>query len=194
MLLDLDLVYDCESTGLKRPGSDFIPDLVQLSAKLIIRRSGRVVADVTRIVKPLPGVAFEAEAIEHHRITEQIAHQVGSPLPIVLADFRCLAENATAIIAHHAEYDRAIIVGACRRAGAQSLWFDHCAPKFRCTMELSTPILKLPGQFGEPKFPTLEEAHHFWFPERAWRSSHDARDDRDACADVWAALLERGIT
>jgi DNA polymerase III alpha subunit (gram-positive type) len=193
MLIDLDLIYDCESTGLKRPDSDYIPDLVQLSAKLVIRRSGRVVVDVTRIVKPSSGVAFEAEAIEHHRITEQLAHQVGCPLPIVLADFRCLAENATAIIAHHINFDRAIISGACARANAHALWWDHCAPKMKCTMELCTPIIKLPGQFGEPKYPTLEECHHYWFPERAWRSSHDARDDRDACADVWVALLERGI-
>jgi hypothetical protein len=65
-------------------------------------------------------------------------------------------------------------------------------------MESSAPILGLPGRFGEPKWPKLEEAVHFFAVNGAlgdrdfwlhWTSAHRADEDCDATDFVYQNLV-----
>lgn len=183
-------VFDCETTGLLRAGmpAEEQPHLLQLSCALYDgqkRRRGRL----TTIMRP-DGWSIEPQAELVHGIAERTAHRAGIPPVPALAVLRFFAENSTKIVAHNFEYDWSIIDAALKRAGSAGEWWRDARQKRFCTQEVSTPILNLPGEFGQ-KFPSLEEAHRFFFPESPYESRHDAEEDADATARVYFAISER---
>ena len=49
--------------------------------------------------------------------------------------------------------------------------------KTPCIMKSCTPIVRLPGNFGRNKWPKVEEAWHFFFPDDDYTEQHRAADD-----------------
>jgi len=49
--------------------------------------------------------------------------------------------------------------------------------KCPCIMKACTPIVKLPGNFGRYKWPKVEEAWRFFFPDDDYTEQHRAADD-----------------
>ena len=56
----------------------------------------------------------------------------------------------------------------------------------------SMPVLKLPGRYGNYKWPKLEEAYKFLVDPAGFEDAHDALVDVKACAAVLDALEEMG--
>lgn len=66
-----------------------------------------------------------------------------------------------------------------------------------CPMIVSTPILKISKRYGrygrnDYKWPTVEEAWEFFYPEHAYWEAHRAYDDAMHEAKIVYALYERG--
>lgn len=62
-----------------------------------------------------------------------------------------------------------------------------------CPMLLSTDLCKLPGQFGGFKWPKVEEAHSYFFPDIPYVEKHRAAHDAFHEATIVAQLIQLGI-
>ena len=190
------IAFDTETSGLIRgelaPDHPSQPNLVQLGAKLYDAQ-WRVTGSITLLIQP-DGWSMEPEAERHHGISEARCVRHGVPLVAALATFQALAANARQVIGHNVQFDRGIIKLACLRAGGAGLWWDKKAQQFFCTMEASTPVLQLPGQWGQFKYPSLEEAHRHFYPADAFETAHDAEGDLLATVRIFRALEAMGLT
>lgn len=188
------LVWDLETSGLLKPGlpgaDQAQPNIVQLGAILFDMR-WRPVAKLVTLIKP-EGWAIERDAEATHGISEARCAKFGIPLVAALSAFQGLCANALQLVAHHAEFDRAVMTAALARLGTDALWFRKRSASMACTMELSTVPCGLKGQFGL-KYPTLAEAHRRFYPEHAYAASHEAEDDIMATARVAQALEAQGL-
>lgn len=59
-----------------------------------------------------------------------------------------------------------------------------------CTMKAMTPVCKLHGNYGDFKWPKLQEAHKHAFGVE-FDGAHDALADVRACARVYRWLMEQ---
>jgi DNA polymerase III epsilon subunit-like protein len=163
---------------------------VQLGAQLFDLR-GIKRAHLTALIKP-SGWEMEPEAEAVHGISTQDCHRYGISLPEALVPLRGLVQASGRIVAHHMNFDRRVIGAAIHRAGGEGVWWHRAGAKMFCTMEASTPVLKLPGQFGGDKFPSLEEAVAGLCPGQELPVKHDADSDIAACHAVYRALVAGG--
>ena len=195
-MLDLFSFVDTETSGLWRdnlPADDpSQPNLLQLACKTVTA-DRRCVGRFSRIIRP-DGWSIEPQAEAVHGISERLAYEVGIALEGALYDLKVTVENSTLIVGHNLfNFDDKVINAAIRRAGVDGLWWRGQRRKFYDTQEAATPVLKIPGQYDDYKFPSLEEAHNFFLDDAApnWTSKHDAEDDMEACEFVFWSLRER---
>ncbi len=188
------LFFDTETSGMinrKLPADHpSQPRLVQLGA-LLVEDDLTPRAEIALLVQS-EGVKFDAKAIEVHGITEEVADRGGVPMLVALALFSNLCRRARKVVAHNMDFDAEVMGCQFHRVGKPNpLKFEHL--EFECTMKALTPIIKLPGRYGDYKWPSLEEAHRFFFDE-GFEGAHDALADVRACCRVWKALrdLESG--
>lgn len=190
------LAFDTETSGLRKEGlpdtDTSQPRLVQLGAKLFDAQWKKVGSMVV-LIRP-DGWAIEPEALAVHGIPTMRCQKYGVRLDSALLAFRDLVEDAARIVAHHAEFDRHVIAAAIHHAGGNGHWWARKAQHLFCTMEASAKTCDLPGQFGDAKFPKLEEAVAALLPGQAFPVKHDAESDIDATVAIYRELLRRGIT
>lgn len=66
--------------------------------------------------------------------------------------------------------------------------------KLPCPMLLSTDICKLPGRYpGTYKWPKVEEAYKFFFPESKYIEEHRGADDAKHEAEIVYELIKMGV-
>lgn len=187
------LGFDCETSGLQRDhlpaGDPSQPHILQLAARLLTVRKGEVRLDgrMSIIIKP-DGWAIEREAIDVHGIDEMRAHRVGVPIVTALLLFSDMVRAADRIVGHGVEFDRAMVTTELERAGGKGEWWFKRSKDFYCTMESGAKVVGLPGQFGEPKWPSLDEAIAHLFPGEVRPARHDADVDLDWTMRVYFAL------
>ena len=189
----LTLCLDTETSGLVRKGiplDDMTqPHIVELAARLV-DDNDQAVATFCSIIKP-EGWAIEPEAEAIHGISEARAHKVGMSMALALVVLQAFAYKAGTIVSFNIEFDRAMILAEISRAQGLGRWWTRRAQFMYCAMEMSAPIMRIPGLYGDWKFPTLEGAHAFFYPDVRWESQHRALDDLDACLRVWRAIQRR---
>lgn len=182
------LVFDTETTGMynfKAPHTDSSqPHIVQLAACLV-DKGANVRGSMNMIVRP--PILIPEGASNIHGITDDIAGRYGLPLTEALNTFWMLQEKAETLVAHNVNFDRRVLRSAFHRAGLNNFLasFEKCDTF--CTMEATTPVLKLPGYRGRFKWPKLAEAYRYFFDEEL-EGAHDAMIDVMACRDVFFAL------
>jgi DNA polymerase III subunit epsilon len=187
--------FDTETTGLPRrwdvpltPATlDNWPRMVQF-AWILCDDAGNEIAAANRIVRP-QGYAIPDAASRIHGITNERALAEGLPLADVVAEALPHLDQATHLVAHNVSFDHAILGAECLRLG-------HPLPfgkkPLRCTMKESTAYCKLPGRYGDYKFPSLAELHKKLFG-KPHPEAHDARADVLACQAAYFELRLRGI-
>jgi DNA polymerase III subunit epsilon len=164
------------------------PHIVQLGA-LLTEDDGveRGVLDV--IIKP-DGWEVPAEAAAVHGITTEIANRCGIPLICALSVFSNLLACADLLIAHNIDFDVSVLLTAFDRlkkeAGADRI---GSVQRF-CTMRATTQLCRLPGKFGDFKWPKLNEAHRHLFNEDV-QGAHDAMTDVRACKRIFFAVYRK---
>lgn len=186
-------VFDVESSGLFKDNLDPLdpgqPHLVQLGAQLFDAQ-WRKRGHLTVLIKP-EGWEIESDAEAVHHIPTSACHRYGIRLAEALIPFRGLVMASSRVVAHHMNFDRRVIASAIHRAGGEGNWWARSGNKLLCTMEASTPVLELPGEFGF-KFPSLEEAYRFLVDPSGMVQQHDADSDITATVAVYRALVALG--
>lgn len=62
-----------------------------------------------------------------------------------------------------------------------------------CPMHLSTNVCEIPGKFGNIKWPNVEEAYKFFFPNEKYVEEHRGLDDAKHEAKIIHELYKRGV-
>lgn len=184
----MKLFFDTETTGkaLMRAPLDHPaqPHIVQLAA-LLCDEDGREAACVNLIVRPNRW-SIPTEASDIHGITTEFAEKAGTPIGYVLDIFGGICQSANEVIAHNLDFDRFMHSLETTRHECT----DFLPTKWFCTMKATTPICKLPGQYGDYKWPKLSEAYRHLFNEELV-GAHDALADVRACARIYFELIKR---
>ncbi len=187
------LFFDTETTGLPRnwnaPASDLSnwPRLVQI-AWLLYDAEGKKISGKDYIVKP-QGFIIPQEAARIHGITTEKAADKGVSLRPVLEDFSEVMEQASYLVAHNMRFDEKIVGAEFLRAGLPHK-LDRTGKI--CTMTETTDYCKLPGTYGEYKWPKLSELYFKVFNKR-FEEAHNAASDIEACAECFWELRRKRI-
>lgn len=188
----MEIVFDSETTGkcdFKKPAGDpSHPHIVQLGA-ILYDENKRVVAEMNLIVKP-DGWTVPKEAADIHGITTEMAEQYGLALKTVIKLFMVLCQRAKVSVAHNRPYDNLMVETALIRCGLTADLDSWRNMAGHCTMAEMTPVCNIPGRFGRPKWPTLQEAYKHLFGEE-FSGAHDAQADTRACARIRHEMVRR---
>ncbi len=183
----MKLFFDCETTGkalmrapLEHPAQ---PHIVQL-AGLLCDDDGREAASLNIIIRPNQWVIPE-EAAAIHGITTEFAAKCGIPIGFAIDFFRAMAQEADTAVAHNIDFDAFMLSLECLRGS-----YGEILPAKRfCTMKSTTQICKLPGNYGDYKWPKLTEAHKHLFGTDV-EKAHDAMADVRACARIYFEITK----
>jgi DNA polymerase III epsilon subunit-like protein len=187
------LFFDTETTGLplfyKAPVEylENWPRIVQISW-LIFDESEKCVKEKDYIIKPQNFVIPES-ASRIHGITTEIALSKGKELKPILNEFASNVKNSNYIIAHNMEFDEKIVGAEFIR---NNISYDFFETSRICTMKSSTKYCKIPGRYGEYKWPNLVELHNFLFKTN-FENVHNAFSDVKACAKCFFELKNKGV-
>lgn len=175
------LFYDTETTGLakmNRPCEDPCqPRVVQIAA-LLADEDGKELAILNEYVIPV-GFTVPEEAVKIHGTSTEKATALGKVAVDVMFSFVKLACQADVHVAHNIAFDRIVVRHECHR---QQLKMPD-KPEM-CTMLAMTKLCNLPGKFGKPKWPKLQEAYQWCFGKE-FDKAHDAFADVRACKEVF---------
>jgi DNA polymerase III epsilon subunit-like protein len=179
------LFFDTETTDLpnyKSPAGPHQPHVVQLAAVLVEGSSER---SLVTLVRP-EGWTIHPKAQDTHGITLERAQAEGVPIAQAVEQFDELLAAADLAVAHNVRFDRLLMDSEYSRLDRRADW-----PATFCTMVAATDIVRLPGNYGKYKWPSLEEAfRHFY--HRAPAGAHDALADVRTCMAIFEELVRRG--
>jgi DNA polymerase-3 subunit epsilon len=184
------LYYDTETTGFPAKGGAPLsdqPHIVQLAAILVDDEEGEV-ASMNTIIKP-DGWTVPEDAAAIHGISTEKAERFGVPITSAMSLFSQLCRQADQAIAHNDEFDLKLVTYEIERLGKPNVLLS--TPRF-CTMKATTDICKLPGRYGQFKWPKLIEAHQHFFSE-GFDGAHDALVDVRACHRVHMHLIKNNL-
>lgn len=176
----MKLFFDTETSGkafFDKPAEhDCQPRLVQLAAVLTTDDCEDISA-INLLVRP-DGWTIGEEAAKVHGISTEHAIANGLPVRAAVHIFVNMALVAASLHAFNIEFDRIIMTGEwARQKNIPSPFVrDHV-----CEMLAMKPICKLPGRFGDYKWPSLKQAYNHAY-------GTDFADAHDAMADVRAMI------
>lgn len=186
------LFFDTETTGVPKNykasymDTENWPRLVQLG--VIFYVDGDETASSEMIVRP-DGFIISEEVSKIHGITQEKALVSGYFIEDVLASFSSLLWEADLLVGHNLNYDLNVLGSEFYR----STKMNPLAGKATYdTMQKSTNLLKLPGKFGNYKWPKLQELYQFLFNEPL-AQTHTALDDIRQTAKCYFELQRRGV-
>jgi DNA polymerase III epsilon subunit-like protein len=187
------LIFDTETTGLpinwKAPVTDLNnwPRIVQI-AWLQYDFLQQEVSSHNYIIKP-QGFTIPDDAVKIHGISDEIANTEGVELRTVMKKFSKAIELSRYMIAHNISFDENVVGAEFLREDIKHRLFE----KNRiCTKELSTDFCKIPGNYGNYKWPSLAELYYILFNED-FEDTHNAVADVAACARCFFALISKRV-
>jgi DNA polymerase-3 subunit epsilon len=157
--------------------------VVQLAAVLV---DGACERAMVTLVRP-EGWTIQPGAQAAHGITLARAQAEGVPIAQAIGQFDELLAQADLAVAHNVRFDRLLMDSEYLRLGRRAGW-----PATFCTMVAATNIVRLPGNYGKYKWPTLEEAFRHFF-HRSPVGAHDALADVRTCMAIFGQLAGLGV-
>jgi DNA polymerase III epsilon subunit-like protein len=186
------LIFDTETTGLAnfRLPLETQPHPVQIAA--ILRVDKKIYAQFNLIT--ITEVESHPKALETHGMDMLFTQTYGVALEVAVDLFLQLLYQADRIVCHNSDFDRTIMAAAIMRAtpGSNTHVHNFLKKPHICTMYSSMPVLKLPGRYGNYKWPKLEEAYRYLVDPHGFEGAHDALQDVLACAAVLDVLEADG--
>lgn len=182
------LFFDTETTGKAdfnaEPHAPHQPRLVQF-AGLLADDDGNEVSSANLIIKP-DGFSIPESASAIHGVTTEKAFAVGVDCAVARKIFLNWWACSKLIVAHNINFDLLIMEGELfRKAGGRKPWGE---PRDTfCTMQAMTPVCKIPGKYGDYKWPKLQEAYRHCFG-CDFDGAHNAMADVIACSKVYKWL------
>ena len=188
------LIFDTETTGMvkwrKEPQDPSQPHLIQLALLLVDTVGWKAMGRYASLVQLPEGAAIEPGAQEAHGISEQECKEFGIAPIVACSLFNQMCMRADVIVAHNMSFDQTVMLASLYRVGNKPERMSD--KRLICTKEESTDVLKLPGKYGDYKWPTLAEAYTF-YTGRELEGAHDALVDTEACLEVFKGLVDAGV-
>ena len=188
------LIFDTETTGMVKwkesPEHPAQPDLLQLAMLLVDRETWAIKTQVSFILQLADGVRIEPEAEATHGISAEDCANYGVAPIVAVSLFNQLCMQADVIVAHNMSFDQSIMLTALHRLGNKPNRME--GKGLICTKEATTDVLKIPGNYGKYKWPTLAEAYRHYTGLEI-EGAHDALADTQACLAVYRALVSEGV-
>lgn len=199
----MELFYDTETSGFpsnKIPMND--PNnawICQLGA--VLSDAEKVHAELNILIKS-DGREISKGAFEVHKISAEACDLYGVDEEIALNLFTTMINCADTIVCHNEAFDVKLIKNLIARlvGNGQSiedsvndymnLYYNH--KNIICTMLSSTEFCNLPGRYGKPKWPKLEELHEILYHKK-FDNAHDAMADVYATRSCYYELKNLGI-
>lgn len=187
------LFFDTETTGVPKNYKGDVRDLnnwprvIQL-AWALYDKDGTLLKEKVSLIHPDGWEVPKEKFWIDNGFTTEENRRLGSPILHQLNHFRNQINECEYIIAHNMAFDYPIIASEMIRANVKA----NKRPMKFCTMEASTDICKIPGQYGKFKWPKLEELHQFLFQE-GFDGAHDAMNDVKACAKCFFEMKDRSL-
>lgn len=146
-----------------------------------------------------PGVHIPEECSNIHWIKDEDVKDC-PPWETFWTAFVNHTKAADYIVGHNVEYDMKMIYVELRRfmcvntskSDNAKRWFKECEAKLICTKQYWTDLCKLPGNFGNYKWPRLNELHQFLFNSE-FENAHSAAADILATQKCFDEMVSRGI-
>jgi DNA polymerase III epsilon subunit-like protein len=177
---------------------------VQLAA-LLLHNDGNQIRELNCVIRLPHSVEIPPKAIAVHGITHEYTQAFGLPLDHAMAKLQgmivdCDEPNGTGrIIAHNMQFDTHIILAELCHCHMPLAPFGLLRPF--CTMVALTSHMKLPFASSTRtddryKWPSLDEAYHYMFPDRppvSGGARHSAMGDCLMTRDVYLAGRDRNL-
>ena len=136
------------------PAPDTGPRIVRVSVLIETPEGATSLYDY--IVK-LDG--FPITNSEYHGITNDISQTRGVPFPDVARLLLGHLEGVSKLVMHNAYFCMSMLKDEMLRIGMPIYTF----PESVCTMQLGKSLPKLPGAYGDYKYPTFSELYYYLF-------------------------------
>jgi DNA polymerase III subunit epsilon len=183
------LFFDTETSGLWRrdlpEDHQDQPHLVSLAAQLC--DDEKVIHQISLVFSPQHFI-IPKEASDVHGIPQDYALKVGIHSNIGLEMFTDMLSKCDTLIAHNTAFDLQII--------ERSLKFHNVnfvkPRKIYCTMMMAKDVLQLPGEYGDYKYPKLQETFEHFF-HGGKQEYHDALLDVTLCREIYFHMLRQGV-
>ena len=190
----LTLIFDTETNGVIKRNTDFkmhLPDICQLAAKLV--RGKQIIAQYSTYLSPerrdgrYVTVPTEKFFLDNNMSTENL-NSYGVESTSAMATFEEMWLMSDRVACHNAAFDLPL---ALREAECVDIFLPQ--RPVLCTMETLTPIMNLPGKFGKPKWPRLDESYEMYVNAAGFEGAHDAMADVTATHELIQALAARDV-
>lgn len=183
------VVFDTETTGIALKQESHLdprqPHIASVAA-VAYTPAWEEIHSVHLFVKP-DGWVMPEEATAVHGITQEFLEWYGIDLDAVLTPLDFLFHNADQIWAFGMKFDKQLYGIECARRERT----DWLAPqKTHCAMQLMAGILKIPGQYGDYKWPSLVDSYHALFG-CGFEKAHDGLADVRATAAILREVTSR---
>lgn len=170
------------------------PYIMQLGAILQDLDTRKVLQEINLLVKLPDGVVPSPEAVAVHKITPEMCAQYGYRSETVFRMFEVMLSKAELVVAHNLRFDALMWEIECLRHTFVNMDSFRRARPF-CTMLTSTTMCKVPQKNGRGgyKWPTLQEANAYFFPDEPWdeEGAHDAMYDVRKCQAIYWKIHDR---
>lgn len=186
--------FDVETTGLpiswKESYSNIYnwPYIIQL-AYIISYDEKELSIEQDSILKP-DGFEVPNESTKVHGISNEQAIIKGSDRKEVLENFASVIIDADYIVAHNANFDINVLRCEFLRNNIEDPFQRDLS--IICTMKKTTNFCKIPSEYGDYKWPSLQELHYKLF-KKQFREGHNAKHDIRATFRCFWELVDIGI-
>jgi DNA polymerase III epsilon subunit-like protein len=187
------LIFDTETTGFadfkKTSNHPSQPHLVQLGMIAVDSDTWAVHARHSLLLSLPQDVEISEGAEKIHGISKEQCTKYGVEPNVAMFLFAAHALEADLVVAHNLAFDELVVQAAFGRSLSGEVFPFN---RKLCTMKTSTDILKLPGKYGNYKYPSLAEAHSHFCNGESIEDAHDALVDSEACLRVLKGLVDSG--
>jgi DNA polymerase III subunit epsilon len=187
------LFFDTETTGLVNHRALLKDQPYPVQLACVLKEDAQVYAVCNLIVNA--GEPISSGAAKAHGITEADLEAYGISLAASVHIFLALVDRADELVAHNIDFDYIIMQAATERitGGDAEARKMLRAKKRTCTMLSAMDYCRLPGRYGNYKWPTLQEAYMHFVDPLGFEGAHDALVDVNACIAVYEAMEAQGL-
>jgi hypothetical protein len=99
---------------------------------------------------------------------------------------------AERILIFNEQFDRNVLNSEAARRYDTTSYLEHQRPKIRCAMLTMASVMKIPGRYGDYKWPKLEATYEWLYKEK-FVGAHGAIADARATGWMAWSVVEMGL-
>ena len=189
----LQLFFDTETSGFysKNLASNDPKQAWTMQLGVMLSTKDEVFAEMSLLIQS-NGRTCNPHAQAVHGISVESCDLAGFSEAYVAQLFKDLVFRSNLLVCHNYNFDINMVCAMIENNISVSDASLLRNLPYYCTMLNSTELCHLPGRYGKPKWPKLQELHKFLFGEE-FTGAHSALDDVRATRRCYYAMKERGL-